>query len=359
MTDTTTSNPSMADPAGQSAPTQSADVPQHASAGEAAPSPAPAEPISGPARVDPFEAAAQRAEAKIKARQEKTAASTVAEHAGADTSAAVSTPADPGAAVADAATRAPGEAPAASTADAPQNWPAERRDAFAKLPDEARSLVMSFHKDMQAGFTRATQEVAQIKQQADDFSRLQAAAKADPEGFLRGLAQQLGVTAPVAAEAEPPEFSTIQEATAWAAEQGFAKARDWMTRERQAEQAALAQSQARGAFEAELAEVRRLPGFAEVEDQAVQAVIGSQGFLSLRQAYDLARVQDLEAKANRAAVLEAQLAGKARTEETRRKGLGLPVAGTGHGSERPAQAGGPVNRFEGAFQRAQERRERG
>jgi hypothetical protein len=91
----------------------------------------------------------------------------------------------------------------------------------------------------------------------------------------------------------------------------------------------------------------------------VQAVIGSQGFLSLRQAYDLARVQDLEAKANRAAVLEAQLAGRARTEETRRKGLGLPVAGTGHGSERPAQAGGPVNRFEGAFQRAQERRERG
>ena len=47
----------------------------------------------------------------------------------------------------------------AKSAEAPQHWPADRRAAFAALPQEARGIVQGFVKDLQGGYTRKMQEV--------------------------------------------------------------------------------------------------------------------------------------------------------------------------------------------------------
>lgn len=43
--------------------------------------------------------------------------------------------------------------------EAPQHWPADRRQAFAALPPEARGIVNGFVKDLTGGYTRKMQEV--------------------------------------------------------------------------------------------------------------------------------------------------------------------------------------------------------
>lgn len=60
----------------------------------------------------------------------------------------------------------------AETLDAPQHWPADRRETFKALPDEARKLVMGFVRDTQAGFTRKMQEVGDKVRFADGFSEV-------------------------------------------------------------------------------------------------------------------------------------------------------------------------------------------
>lgn len=44
-------------------------------------------------------------------------------------------------------------------AEAPQHWPADRREAFAKLPADGRGIVQAFVKDLTGGYTRKMQEV--------------------------------------------------------------------------------------------------------------------------------------------------------------------------------------------------------
>lgn len=46
-----------------------------------------------------------------------------------------------------------------AASEAPQHWPADRRQAFAALPPEARGIVNGFVKDLTGGYTRKMQEV--------------------------------------------------------------------------------------------------------------------------------------------------------------------------------------------------------
>lgn len=56
--------------------------------------------------------------------------------------------------------------------DAPQHWPADRREAFSNLPEDARKLTLGFVRDLQAGFTRKMQEVGDKVRFADGFSQV-------------------------------------------------------------------------------------------------------------------------------------------------------------------------------------------
>ena len=103
--------------------------------------------------------------------------------------------------------------------DAPQDWRADQRERFAKLPDEAKSLVLEQYKDFQGGFTRKSQELSEQARYAeavrsvitDDHRRqlalagmdeiggikrlvaLNDMATRDPAGYMRWFIQQAGI----------------------------------------------------------------------------------------------------------------------------------------------------------------------
>lgn len=80
--------------------------------------------------------------------------------------------------------------------EAPQDWDKATRDAFASLPTpEAKQALLSAYKNMQAGFTRKSQEHADtvrfaqaVRNQIDDQTRQRIAAEGRDEiGYLNQL----------------------------------------------------------------------------------------------------------------------------------------------------------------------------
>ena len=65
----------------------------------------------------------------------------------------------------------------ATAQEAPQHWPAEKRETFAKLPREAQDLVLERHKEMEADYTRKTMELAEQRKPLDEFTKLFEPAK--------------------------------------------------------------------------------------------------------------------------------------------------------------------------------------
>ena len=109
--------------------------------------------------------------------------------------------------------------PVEAEVEAPQDWRADQRERFAKLPPEARELVLEQYKDFQGGFTRKSQELSaaaryaeQVHQIITDEHRRQLAvagmdeiagikrlvalndmAARDPAGYARWFMQQAGI----------------------------------------------------------------------------------------------------------------------------------------------------------------------
>lgn len=113
---------------------------------------------------------------------------------------------------------------------APEHWPAERREAFAKLPKEARELLLSQSRDLEKGFTRKSQELSEEARFAEsvrkEFEPLRDQLKMagmdevagirqlvaahqllerDPQRGIEYLAQQYGVAAPSQAQGQQPQ----------------------------------------------------------------------------------------------------------------------------------------------------------
>jgi hypothetical protein len=245
---------------------------------------------------------------------------------------------------------------AASTAP-PANWPSERREQFGKLPPEAQRMTLDFYQDMQRGFTKATQGVAEIKQHAEEYRTLQQAAQKDPQGFLRNLAAQLGVDLPGLDDEAPPEFGSAAELAKWTADKARREVeRRFASLQRESESRSNVARQ-RAVIERELAKaMETLPNFAAVRDEVLQTVVDSRGALTLEQAYHLRRMPDLLAAETRAQRLEADLKAAQATEEARKKSLGALVQGR-RGTQEPAKAApqGPMSRFEEAAARAKSR----
>ena len=54
------------------------------------------------------------------------------------------------------------------TEPAPERWPAEMKEIYAKLPPEGRQMMMEqVYKPMQAQYTRSTQELAEVRKMVD------------------------------------------------------------------------------------------------------------------------------------------------------------------------------------------------
>lgn len=304
-----------------------------------------------------IEAAFRAAEASL-AQSSSASDGAGTEQAGSGASGSDSTPAESATAGAagDVATGATSgdAAPAGpvSTAQAPINWPSERRDAFQALPPDAQSLVLDFHRDMQAGFTRATQDVAQIRQQADEYARLQREAKADPAGFARALLASLNLEPTALAADEPPEFSTPGELAKWAADRAERAAERRLAAHRQEAERAGAMERARAALDAELADLAKIPGFDTVRDAALRQVAESGGALTLTDAVNLQRLPQLLDGQRELATLRAEVAALRKAESDRKKSLGAPVASTATRDQNGRYTHAPQSPTELAFERA-------
>src|SRR5688572_13763099 len=102
--------------------------------------------------------------------------------------------------------------------EAPQHWSAEDKAVFSKLQKEGQEFLLRRHKDMEADYTRKTQEVADTKRFRDNFDQLlnpyrnqfamhglddvgavryllgwYQSLQQNPEQTIMGLAQQYGV----------------------------------------------------------------------------------------------------------------------------------------------------------------------
>jgi len=60
----------------------------------------------------------------------------------------------------------------AEVLDVPEDFPADRREALAALPAEARKVVLDQYKDFQAGFTKKTQELAEQRRAVEPVTQL-------------------------------------------------------------------------------------------------------------------------------------------------------------------------------------------
>lgn len=89
------------------------------------------------------------------------------------------------------AQNAPAE-PAPSTMAAPAHWDAAKREAFGKLPPEAQKVVTDLSRDLEAGFTRRSQELADKTRYAESVRSL---IKDDHRAQLRqaGLNEVQGI----------------------------------------------------------------------------------------------------------------------------------------------------------------------
>lgn len=151
-------------------------------------------------KLSPTERALKNAQAKVaakKAAAKKDESTTPGSEEQAAGEAGASTPGEPG----DDATKktgedttGSGETTPESTVAAPDDWPKEQAEKFAALPsDEARSIVLGFHKEMQGAFTNAMQTLAQERADNRELFDMQARFQNDPKAVLTELAQQAGI----------------------------------------------------------------------------------------------------------------------------------------------------------------------
>lgn len=290
---------------------------------------APAAPAVAPAEAKGDKSLGSAAEKAVRRAQEragkKTTGSAGEQAAGGEQSAGASTPAAAATEgqTKDGATSAEeGQAPATdSTVTAPENWPQDRREAFAKLPDDtSRAMVMDFYKDMQAGFTKATQQVAEIvkandelfgamKEHGADAPRVQQLLnigkmfEEDPRSVIAKLAEEKGIEVfferPLP-EGETPEFKDTAEMAEWmrnqaktAAERTLKAERDAAAKKEADQAAAAARDKAKETLRTELDEVtKEFADFGE-HKAAVFDILSRAPGLSVKEAYHLSRLPAL------------------------------------------------------------------
>lgn len=300
--------------------------------------------------ISPVERAARAAEQRLAAAKDgasKTdtqtdSSSEAAAQAGSDADSTPEAAADGDGADAHGAEQAGGDADSIPGLD---HWPAERREAFAKLPQEAQGVVREIAGDLQAGFTKATQALSNLKRELPelskavlaegvaparvlDYARAGKLFEQNPEQALRALAQQAGLDVRFPNDPDPaeiPDFQSKEELARWLDEQQDKKlsAREQQMRQRQQVQ------QAQQSLQQEIdAAAQRYPDLNR--NAVMQAIADSNGMLTAEQAYWLPKlretVQGQQSLQAENAQLKAKLKKLEQAEESRAKRL-LDVGG--------------------------------
>lgn len=64
------------------------------------------------------------------------------------------------------------EAPKEESLEAPDHWPAEKREKFSALPNEAKAIVLERHKEMERDYTQKTMETSETRKKFEAVNTL-------------------------------------------------------------------------------------------------------------------------------------------------------------------------------------------
>ena len=70
---------------------------------------------------------------------------------------------------------------------APEHWSPEHRETFAKLPADGQRFLAERHRDMEAAYTRASQEIAPLREVVGQYNGYFQQIGRSPEQMFRGL----------------------------------------------------------------------------------------------------------------------------------------------------------------------------
>lgn len=247
-----------------------------------------------------------------------------------------------------------GAQPPASTAEAPADWAADRRERFAAIKDPAgRALVLDMYRDMHAGFTTAMTHLAQERERHQELFTLDQQFQSDPKAVLTELAKRANLEVwfePPASAGEIPDFKDPKEMAKWVAEQATRQARQLVEAERAKEREAQAgreaeaqRAKAREALTAELAEAHKAhPDFATHRPKVLEKLKAAPG-LSVAEAYALVTLPALRQRVEAGAAAERELKALKAEDAKRRAAATQPPASAGVsagavGTERPMSA---------------------
>lgn len=265
----------------------------------------------------------------------------------------------------DAAEQASNEGEQPGGIEAPQHWPSELRKRFESLPQDAQEFVMDRHRDMEADYTRKTQELAEQRRQVEQYAEFDRmlqpyqqrwaqrgmtpgqainqllaygeSLEQDPKGTLLTLAQRYGVDLQQAYEDQPYVDPNTQklEQQLQQLQQSIAQ-RDQQTQQQQ-QQALLAQIQ--GFAEATDAEGKPLrPYFQDVQDDMARLMqLGhvERSPAGLQQAYEMAVQYNPKVREKLEQEQQQQAQAARQAEAKRAKSASAGVRSKSTGDDRP------------------------
>lgn len=245
----------------------------------------------------------------------------------------------------------------ASTLDAPADWPEKQRAAFSGLPEAARATVLSFYRDMQAGFTRATQKLAAERESIGELAKLRDAFEKDPKAVLADLAKaknvELFFERPLP-EGQVPDFKDAAEMAQWVADKVARETVKAREVERGSERARQEAAQAEADVKRELGEATGKFADFGAHREAVFGVLLRAPGLKVEEAYQLATYPALmKAAGNLEALKRENATLKAEAERRAKLASAPPQAAAANGrAKEPLDHLSPAQR---AYKRAQAR----
>jgi hypothetical protein len=269
---------------------------------------------------------------------------------------------------------------------APDDWPKEHRERFERLPDnEARQLVLDQYKDFQRGLTKATTDIARIRESHGNLVNAMtkhgmdsdrvielldtaSAYKDDPRGTISQLAQQAGIEIfferPLA-EGEIPSFDNPKDLAKWSADQAYAKIKkeneERERRETEKKQKETESARAEEQKKALALEFRKAtedhPDFNDHKSAVIEHLsrLAEHG-PSVQDSYRLATYDGLRKLAEEGMAAKKELAAlKAKMDKQAKISTSTPKGASSAGKEAPPAEDKHLTPGQRAFRKAQQR----
>ena len=245
----------------------------------------------------------------------------------------------------------------------PDSWPEDRREAFAKLPDDGKSLLMTFYREMEKGLKQSFDKLAidrkelqanygleadQLKDLAGKFKAFQS----DPAAVISELAEEAGIDVYFNQQTEEiPEFDNQADLVKYLQEHAQKEARQAAANEAKALKEQRQQEQVKQQLEQEFADAyKEHKDLADHKDAVIHYIGGYN--LPVEMAYRLATYEGLHKLATEGQSLKAEL-DKTRSELEKLQKLSTMPPGRPDGRSRRPKANG-VDMFESAYNSAEQ-----